>query len=78
MYNVPFVNDRNSKSWRLRVKERNNDIGILRTLFLQGFNIYFLNFSYPGFGSAQTTHLCLVGELAGGGSVAMAEDDSEM
>ena len=50
-------------NWRLLVKERMANIGITLDV---------LNFFLCVFGCLQTSLLCIMGELAGGGSVAMA------
>ena len=77
--NVPSVDDWNRESWRFLVGERIANIRKLRTLFFWSVLMFICVFNKNKvFGSLQTALLCLVGKLAGGGSLAMADDISEM
>ena len=73
--NVPSVDNRNRQSWRSLVKECIAHIKQLRITFFWSVLMIF-SFKYLVFGSLQTSLLCIMGELAGGGSVAVGISDS--
>ena len=58
--------------WILLIKESITNIGKSEDLFRGGFNNFLCKQIKLGFGSLQTSLPCIVGKLAGGGSVAVA------
>ena len=71
---VPLLKIRFPVDWRLLVEERIAKFGItievLRVFVVS--MIFWVLKCFLIFGSLQTTLLCIMGELAGGGSVAVA------
>ena len=74
---VPSGGDLKRVNWRLLVKERIDKVSILRTVFLKVLMIVgvFNLFLFFWFGFLSNSLLCIVGELARGGSVADAVCD---